>query len=208
MITWNANRSENPHVTCDVTSDKYQVLCKTSELPGPLFLRICLWIVIFAVFPLSVTTAWHSFRLEVLGHTISGAVLPCGNDGTETLAEPHDGILRYLESAEAKEVNRSYQADYRIAYLAVSWCARGIPESSYHRESPHCAATWAVLKCAPDDVWRNICLERKQQLGSAYSLFYDEAGNSKPDPALEQLLNRTPKKPVASERNVRWRKSA
>lgn len=193
-----------------VTSDNQQVLCKPLLLPGPLVARIILWSLIFSVFPLSVTAARLSFKVEVLGRTIAAAALPPGNGGLRTLAErsPVEGIVRYLETAERKESNRSFQADYRIALLTTSWCGMGIPVWCDHRESPFDAAVWTVLKCAPDHVWPNIVQQRRNALGPAYSHFYDADGNAKSDPDLEAILNSSPKKPVQSVRDPRGRRRA
>jgi hypothetical protein len=195
-------------VTLDVTSDNVahpsaNTCYRTRRLPGPLVVRFFVWLALSCVFPLSVTATWLSFEVEVLGRTISA--LPPGS--AATLPQQVQGVLRHLEAAEQKEINPHFRADYRIAYLTVEWSSTGIPLWSYQRESPYAAATFAVLACSPEDVWPNVCAERRQKLGKFYSLIYDEAGNLKPDHALEEILRGSPKKPPGSVRRMSARRS-
>jgi hypothetical protein len=202
------NGGMKPRYTSDVTSDNVahtsaNTYYRTRRLPGPLVVRFFVWLALSCVFPLSVTATRLSFEVEVLGRTISA--LPPGS--AATLLQQVEDVQRYLAAAERKELDPHYRADYRIAYLTVHWSHAGIPLWSYHRESAHAAATFAVLACSPEDVWPNVCAERRLKLGKFYSLIYDEAGNLQSDPALEEMLRGSPKKPAESVRRMSARRS-
>lgn len=170
-------------------------LCKarpTLWLPGPLFLRVILWLAIWWVFPLSVTCSALSFRLEVLGGTTPRS---SGSDTTLSSGRT-EGILRHLERAEKLESNPWLKDDYRIAWITVNWAQSGVPDWSWHRNSPaHVAATYQVLHCPPDEVWSRIEARRRADLGSEYALWYGESTT-------------TQKKACASERRTTRRKEA
>lgn len=92
-----------------------------------------------------------------------------------------EGVLSYLEAAEAAELNPHLCADIRIAWITVLFASRGYKQ-------PHVAATYAVLGLHPDKVWLAIVDRRKKMLGQWYEEFW---GESSP-----------PKKPVQSVRVV------
>lgn len=149
-MEWRTNRAD---VTCDThvaASDNQQVLCK---LPGPLLVRIALWLLIFVVCPLSVTAASLSFHLEVLGR-IPYAALPPGAPRVD-LAER---VLVCLEAAERKEFDPWLRDDIRIAWITTLYASRGNPQ-------PHVDATYRVLGLRPDKVWPAICARRAALLG-------------------------------------------
>ena len=161
-MAWTTSR---PDVTCDtpiqcpitgivtpLDSTNDQKLCKLI-LPGPLFIRIILWLLVFAVFPLSVTSAVLSFRVEVLGSTIPGA-LPA--ERSMPLAER---VLVRLEAAEQKESDLWLRDDIRIAWITVLYASRG-------NAQPHIDATYKVLGIHPHKVWPAICARRAALLGS------------------------------------------
>lgn len=96
-----------------------------------------------------------------------------------------EGVLNYLCSAESHESNPHYQTDYRIAWITVLKASRGEAE-------PHYWATYAVLRTAPDMVWKMIERERRAKLGALYEEFFGGASS--------------PKKPLRTERNPNWRR--
>jgi hypothetical protein len=127
-------------------------------LSGPLVVRLIIWLLIFAAFPLSVTAARLSFKVEVLGRSIPGATLPPGSTATLSV----EGVLRHLEGAEKKESDPWLRDDIRIAWITVLEASRGNPQ-------PHIDATYRVLWIHPDKVWPAICARRAALLGSASS---------------------------------------
>jgi hypothetical protein len=143
-------------VTCDATvtmsDNRYRATC----LPGPLLVRIILWLLVFAVFPLSVTAARLSFNLEVLRCT-TYAALPPG-----ACVHLSERVLVYLEKCERKESDPWLRDDIRIAWITVLYASRGNPQ-------PHIDATYKVLGLHPDKVWPAICARRAALLSSASS---------------------------------------
>jgi hypothetical protein len=89
-------------------------------------------------------------------------------------------VLARLAEAELRELNPHLQCDVRIAWITVSFAARGDP-------APDVDATYAVLGLHPQKVWPAIVARRKALLGPLYEEFW---GAGLP-----------PKKPVQS---VRW----
>ncbi len=174
------------------------------QLPGPLFLRVVLWLVVFTFCPLPAPCAALSFRLEVLGcdttHSTVVVALPPESE-PHSVQEPQldpaeisQGVLQYLEKAERKETDPWLRDDLRIAWLTALYASRGEPW-------PHVLATEKILGLHPEKVWHAIVARRKAQLGSEYRLWYDEAGNALrpgeiPAPSLPATFS--PKKPVRS----------
>ncbi len=97
-------------------------------------------------------------------------------------------ILDRLWRAELSEVNPHFQADLRIAWITV-WLA------SHGDLQPHVAASYAVLGKHPSQVWPAIVAKRRALLGREYSLFYDSAGNWKPEPLADPWCGESPRKP-------------
>jgi hypothetical protein len=158
-------------------------------------IRLVVWFVTLAVFPVPVTLFAQSFQIEVLQRITFAAALPPRSAPSVDLAER---VLVYLEKAEKKEIDPWLRDDIRIAWITVSWAQRGVPEWSWHRDSsPHVAATYQVLRCHPDQVWPRIVALRKVNLGSMYSLMFDDVA-----------IPASPKKPCASERRTRGRQAA
>ena len=108
-------------------------------------------------------------------------------------------ILARLWQAEVCEPNPHFQADYRIASIAVLYAARAVPE-------PLACASYVVLGLHPAKVWPSIVAQRKARLGKHYPQFYDDAGNWKPDPLLDPWSGpssaQSPRKPVQSVKLV------
>lgn len=100
-------------------------------------------------------------------------------------------VMARLWSAEVREVNPHYQADIRIAWITVLLASRGELE-------PSVSATYAVLGKHPRDVWPAILARRHALLGRDYPLFYDAAGNWKPEPLADPWAGQSPRKPVQS----------
>jgi len=160
-----------------------------------LAVRLLVWFVSLAIFPLPVTLLPRSFQVEVLQCINLDALpqeRPLDLDRTER-------VVAYLEQAEKKEIDPWLRDDLRIAWITAKWSQHGVPEWSWHRNSPpHSAATYQVLSCLPDEVWPRILAKRKSQLGSLYSAVYDENDLlRKGDFGAEPFA---PKKPVRSER--------
>lgn len=163
-------------------------------LPGPLLGRILLWLFIFAVFPLSVTAASLSWNLEVRGRTTSHT-RTCGErtSATRLLSER---ILARLEASEQKESDPWLRDDIRIAWITTLYASQGNPQA-------HVDATYRVLGLHPDKVWPAICARRAALLGRQE---YPTRRASAEVPAA--AVQRSPKKPSASERRTRQRKVA
>lgn len=144
---------------------------RLGRLPGPLIVRLCLWLLVFAVFPLSVTTAALSFQVEVLGRTLRAPCVACSREPfvlkTESLSAR---VLRRLEVSEKKEVDPWLRDDIRIAWITVLYAARGNPE-------PHVDATRRVLGVHPSEVWPRIEARRRAQLGALYGVVWGEASS-------------------------------
>lgn len=93
-----------------------------------------------------------------------------------------DRVVAYLRSAAELEENREFWDDYCIAWMTVAKSAQG-------EKSPHFWATYEHLGAAPEQVHEMVLGNRRSKLGANYVLWYDQAGNLKPD---------APKKPVES----------
>ena len=138
--------------------------------------RLVVWFVTLALFPIPVTVFPRSFAVEVLERINLSA--PAARECAElsrvevNLAER---VLVRLEEAEKKEIDPWLRDDIRIAWITTRWSQTGVPEWAWHRDSPpYVAATYQVLNCLPDEVWPRIVATRKAQLGSLYSALYDE----------------------------------
>lgn len=226
MMEWRTARPES-----DVTAPaSHPITGKTDiQLPGPFLVRILLWCLVFVAFPVSVTAASLSFKIEVLG-CIPYAALPA--ERSMTLAER---VLLRLEKAEQRESDVWLRDDIRIAWITVLEASRG-------NSQPHIDATYRVLGLHPDKVWQAILDRRAALLGRLEEACATPADlsaalgtecqaadvitaqtlpagmttktgtrkNSATTPTKKnQFLPETfPKKPCASERNPRWRKSA
>ena len=142
MMAWGTSR---PDVTCDTLS-QCPITGKTDIfLPGPLLIRILLWLLIFAVFPLSVTAARLSFNIEVRGYTTYAP----GRSAEKVEVAPSvplaERVLVRLETAERRESDPWLRDDIRIAWISVLEASRGNPQ-------PHVDATYRVLGIHPDKV--------------------------------------------------------
>ena len=126
-------------------------------LPGPLLVRVLLWVAIFAVFPISVTTLPHSFRLEVLGLD-SRAV-------SESISER---VLARLAEAERKELDPWLRDDYRIAWITTLYASRG-------NKQAHVDASYRVLGLHPDKVFPQIVARRMAKLGDQFLIWFPPA---------------------------------
>lgn len=170
--------------------------------------RLLVWFVTLALYPIPVTLLPRSFEVEVL-QCISFDALPqerplqqIESEQTEseqvepdrTGSERTERVLAYLEQAEKEEIDPWLREDIRIAWITTLWSHKGVPDWSWHRDSPpYVAATYQVLRCRPEEVWPHIVARRKELFGAAYDRYYDDAGNRIPE-----VLS--PKKPCASER--------
>lgn len=76
-----------------------------------------------------------------------------------------DRILERLSQAEAHEPNSHLRTDYRIAFRTVLHSARGDAILC----TPHVLATYEVLGCHPDHVWRIVQYQRKEKLENEFA---------------------------------------
>jgi hypothetical protein len=156
-----------------------------------LLTRFALWLLALVLFPLPVNLYARSFEVEVL-ERITFAALP-----QERPLEMTERVLTYLESAEKKEIDPWLRDDIRIAWITTQWSQHGVPDWSWHRDSPpYVAATYQVLHCRPEQVWPRIEAQRKAQLGAMYAELWGGAASS------------SPRKPVQSEKRAQRREAA
>ena len=127
-------------------------------LPGPLAIRVVLWLAVFFVFPFSGTAASVSFELEVLGRTIPQL---CASPRECAISDFSDRVLVRLVEAESRESDAWFRDDYRIARVTVGLARSGNP-------LPHVEASYAVLGLHPSKVWPSILLNREVMLGALY----------------------------------------
>jgi hypothetical protein len=136
--------------------------------------RFVLWLVTLALFPVPVTLLPRSFELEVL-QCITFDALPQERPLIDAEQEWTERVLVYLESAEKKEIDPWLRDDYRIAWITAKWSQHGVPDWSWHRDSPpYVAATYQVLHCHPEEVWPRIVSQRKEKLGALYETVWSE----------------------------------
>lgn len=172
MMEWRTN-IETRYLLSDVTSVR---------LPGSLLLRILLWLLIFAAFPLSVTAARLSFNLEVLGRSIPAALPP---ERTVTLAER---VLLHLEKAERKESDPWLQDAAHTIGVRLGLSADLGTQLRQNIDGKNGQVTGSAQRA------QLRCGRKSDKLGRA-----EESSGS---------LDISPRKPCASERNPRWRKAA
>ena len=133
--------------------------------------RLLVWLVSLALFPIPVTLLPRSFQVEVLQCISLGAAPALHQERAlvETEREQTERVLAYLETAGKKEIDPWLRDDIRIAWITAKWSQHGVPEWSWRKDSPpYVAATYEVLNCHPDEVWPRIVAERKAKLGAAY----------------------------------------
>lgn len=146
--------------------------------------RLVLWLVTLAAFPIPATLIPRSFQVEVL-QRITLAALPLSPE-SESPLEWTDRVLVRLEASEKKEIDPWLRDDIRIAWITTHWSQRGVPSWSFHSyATPHVAATWQVLHCDPEEVWPRIVAGREVKLGALHSQVWGEGASS-------------PRKPVRS----------
>ncbi len=146
-----------------------------------LAVRLVLWFVTLAMFPIPAALVPLSFQVEVL-QRITFAAPPEGRPGVELTEK----VLKHLEQSEKTEIDPWYRDDLRIAWITALWSQRGVPAWSLHANQPaYVAATWQVLHCHPDQVWPRILAAREGRLGKIHSQFFAGAPSS-------------PRKPVRS----------
>jgi hypothetical protein len=140
-------------------------------LPGPLVVRLTLWLALLFCFPLPSAVVGYSFRVEVLGHVVFPA-----HKGATSIEEPSvdfsDRTLVRLVEAEEREPDAWFRDDYRIARVTVGLARKGRP-------IPHIEATYAVLGVHPDQVWPRIMARRHAILGADYEAFFGGASSPK-----------------------------
>ena len=152
-----------------------------------LLIRLVLWLVTLALFPVPVTLLPLSFEVEVL-QRITSAALPQERAGVEWT----ERILLHLEKAEKTEIDPWYRDDLRIAWITTHWSQRGIPSWSLHANAtPYVAATWQVLHCHPDQVFPELSARRMAMLGAEYADFFPADASSPKKPCVHVGLRRS-----------------
>lgn len=189
--------------------------------------RLVLWLVTLAVFPIPANLIPYSFQVEVLGSIQPAAIspsvtapaslqnlhafpvitaVPALPPGECERVEWTERVLAYLQKAEKKEIDPWLRDDYRIAWITTKWAQHGVPDWAWHRNAPpFTAATYQVLNCLPDEVWPRIVAKRKEKLGSEYARFYD--ANDYRLPEVSPMIVAV-KKPCARARRRKLRDQA
>lgn len=140
-----------------------------------LAVRLVLWFVTLAVFPVPLSLLSQSFQVEVL-ERINLAALP--PESERPGVEWTERVLLQLEASEKKEIDPWLRDDIRIAWITTHWSQHGIPSWSLHGyATPYVAATWQVLHCAPDEVWPRIVQQREAKLGALYGKVWGTASS-------------------------------
>lgn len=88
-------------------------------------------------------------------------------------AQFSERVLARLWQARNEERDQHRLDDLMVAWHTVSFAAQGIP-------IPFVQASYKVLGCHPDLVFRKVTAFRKAHLGSEYSRWFDDAGNARP----------------------------
>lgn len=139
--------------------------------------RLLLLAATFAVIPALVAFVPRSFQPEALQRITLPAALPQEPERVNLT----ERVLTHLEKAEKKEIDPWYRDDIRIAWITTLWAQNGVPDWSFHRQSPpHVAATYQVLGCHPDQVWARILAQRQAKLGDLYSPVFEGLAKRKP----------------------------
>jgi hypothetical protein len=128
--------------------------------------RLAVWVLTLAVYPIPAALLSNSFQLEVL---------QCKLDALPPRSAPvvrTEKVLLYLETAEKKEIDPWLRDDIRISWITVLNASRG-------DLFPHVHATIAVLGLHPDRVWPAIVARRKALLGPLYAEVWGEASSPK-----------------------------
>lgn len=87
---------------------------------------------------------------------------------------PYDGVLAYLELAQARERNPNLRADVRQSWLYVLYESQGNPIAFVE-------ASYVVHGYHPDKLWPQIVKNRKGILGAEYDCWYDPSGKLIPE---------------------------
>jgi hypothetical protein len=145
-----------------------------------LLVRLVLWFVTLAIFPIPLPLLAQSFQVEVL-QRITLAALPQERPGVEWT----ERVLLQLEKAEKTEIDPWYRDDIRIAWITTRWSQHGIPIWSLHGyATAYVAATFQVLHCHPDQVFSGITARRKAMLGAEYADFFPDGASSPKKPCV------------------------
>lgn len=156
MMEWGTMRPKSE----TVTTLQRPITGKTDiRLPGPLVIRILIWFLLFLLCPLSVTAAWLSFQIEVIGCKTS-AIGARAFEVERRRVQFVDRVLHRLETAERRESDPWLRDDIRIAWITTLYASQG-------NSQPHIDATYRVLGVHPDNVWPAICARRAALLGRA-----------------------------------------
>ena len=139
--------------------------------------RLVLWFVTLALFPIPASLLAQSFQVEVL-QRITLAALPPSLESERPGVEWTERILLRLEASEKKEIDPWLRDDIRIAWITTHWSQHGIPSWSLHGyATPYVAATWQVLHCHPEQVWPRLLEQREAKLGALHETIWGKASS-------------------------------
>jgi len=85
-----------------------------------------------------------------------------------------DRVIEYLCKREMKEPEICYKDEYRQARICVALAYKGEPD-------PFTAASYQIYGVHPSTMWQRILAARKAMLAWEFDLWYDAAGNMRPD---------------------------
>lgn len=162
------------------------------RLPGPLPVRLLLWVGLLLAFPLSATLAMYSFQVEVLC-VRNVERFPPERPIVEQEQCLADRVLVRVEESEKREIDSWLRDDLRQSWISLS--------TFWHGKFPtfwdaFMDASYRMYGLHPDQVWPSIVAKRRAKLGPLYSVLYDENDL----PRTEDLsVGPPPKKPVRSE---------
>lgn len=132
-----------------------------------LAMRLALWILALALFPIPPRLIPLSFQVEVLSR-VECVALPPRSPRLDLSAR----VLTRLVEAESREFDAWFRDDYRVARVTVALARDG-------SSMPHVEASYRVLGLHPDRVWPMIEARREVLLGADYEKFFGEASSPK-----------------------------
>jgi hypothetical protein len=103
-----------------------------------------------------------------------------------------DHVIAYLLLQEAHESNLHIKADLRQAQICLILASRG-------NTDPFVASSYVMYGTHPDKVYPKMRANRMARLGEEYEIWYDAAGNLRPD---------VPKKPAVTSSGADAQRSA
>jgi hypothetical protein len=157
------------------------------RLPGPLPVRFLLWVGLFLVFPLSVTTAAYSLQVEVLCARTYERFPPERHIAEQDLP---GRILVRVEESEKRESDPWLRDDLRQSWISLSTYWRGQFPTFWEA---FVDASYRMYGLHPDAVWPSIMAKRQAKLGSLYSVVHQPNDLSQVE---DSSVGLPPKKPM------------